>query len=78
MTEKNSKLCQLFHDFIHNNEQNGIEDVIREVNGEVAGEDVDARIMLDEGYGEKYFYKCMELAEKVIESFEREESSNEK
>lgn len=73
MTAKNSKLSYLFHEFIHQNEQNGIEDVIWETNAEVAGQDVEAQVIFDEGFGEKYFYKCMELAEKVIKSFETED-----
>uniref|UniRef100_UPI000CD7FA29 hypothetical protein n=1 Tax=Escherichia coli TaxID=562 RepID=UPI000CD7FA29 len=48
-------------------------EIIRETNAVVAEDDIEACTMLDNRVGEKYFYKCIELAENVIKSFEDEQ-----
>ncbi|EOL42019.1 hypothetical protein [Enterococcus phoeniculicola] len=67
------KLSKLFHEFVYENDCNGNEEIIAETNEIVAGEDIEAGTMLDDRLGEKYFYKCMDLAENVIKSFEDEQ-----
>lgn len=67
------KMSTLFHEFIHDNDLNGNDEIIRETNAVVAEDDIEAGTMLDDRVGEKYFYKCMELAENVIKSFEDEQ-----
>lgn len=70
----NKKMSELFHEFVHDNDFNGNDEIIRETNAVVAEDDIEVRTMLDDGVGEKYFYRCMELAENVIKSFEDEQS----
>lgn len=67
------KMSTLFHEFIHDNDLNGNDEIIRETNAVVAEDDIEVGTMLDDQVGEKYFYKCMELAENVIKSFEDEQ-----
>lgn len=69
--EQLEEISKAFHDFIHNDTGSGTEEIIAETNSKVAGKNVDVLIWLQEGYGEKYFYECMSLAENVIKSFER-------
>ena len=69
----NKKMSELFHEFVYDDELNGNDEIIRETNAVVAEDDVEVRTMLDDGVGEKYFYRCMELAENVIKSFENEQ-----
>lgn len=68
------KMSTLFHEFVHDNDLNGNDEIISETNAIVAGDDIEVGTMLDDQVGEKYFYKCMELAENVIKSFENEQS----
>ncbi|EFT88283.1 hypothetical protein [Enterococcus faecalis] len=68
-----TKMSTLFHEFVYDNELNGIDEIIREANAVVAEDDIEVGTMLDDQVGEKYFYKCMELAENVIKSFEDEQ-----
>lgn len=68
-----TKMSTLFHEFVYDNELNGIDEIIRETNAVVAEDDIEVGTMLDDQVGEKYFYKCMELAENVIKSFEDEQ-----
>ncbi|WP_369118184.1 hypothetical protein [Enterococcus thailandicus] len=70
----NKKMSELFHEFVHDNDFNGNDEIIRETNAVVAEDDIEVRTMLDDGVGEKYFYRCMELAENVIKSFKDEQS----
>ncbi|MFW8620875.1 hypothetical protein [Enterococcus thailandicus] len=70
----NKKMSELFHEFVHDDELNGNDEIIRETNAVVAEDDIEVRTMLDDGVGKKYFYRCMELAENVIKSFEDEQS----
>lgn len=70
----NKKMSELFHEFVHDDELNGNDEIIRETNAVVAEDDIEVRTMLDDRVGEKYFYRCMELAENVIKSFEDEQS----
>lgn len=70
----NKKMSELFHEFVHDNDFNGNDEITRETNAVVAEDDVEVRTMLDDRVGEKYFYRCMELAENVIKSFEDEQS----
>ncbi|HHU0232955.1 TPA: hypothetical protein ACT9Q1_002142 [Enterococcus faecalis] len=67
------KMSTLFHEFIHDNDLNGNDEIIRETTAFVAEDDIEVGTMLDDRVGEKYFYKCMELAENVIKSFEDEQ-----
>ncbi|MDT2794275.1 hypothetical protein P7H53_05995 [Enterococcus thailandicus] len=69
----NKKMSELFHEFVHDNDFNGNDEIIRETNAVVAEDDIEVRTMLDDGVGEKYFYRCMELAENVIKSFKDEQ-----
>ncbi|EJR6118837.1 hypothetical protein NXK89_001677 [Enterococcus faecalis] len=68
-----TKMSTLFHEFVYDNELNGIDEIIREANAVVAEDDIEVGTMLDDQVGEKYFYKCMELAENVFKSFEDEQ-----
>lgn len=70
----NKKMSELFHEFVHDDELNGNDEITRETNAVVAEDDIEVRTMLDDRVGEKYFYRCMELAENVIKSFEDEQS----
>ncbi|WP_369118155.1 hypothetical protein [Enterococcus thailandicus] len=70
----NKKMSELFHEFVYDDELNGNDEIIRETNAVVAEDDIEVRTMLDGRVGEKYFYRCMELAENVIKSFEDEQS----
>ncbi|VFA74121.1 Uncharacterised protein [Enterococcus faecalis] len=63
------KMSTLFHEFIHDNDLNGNDEIIRETNAVVAEDDIEVGTMLDDRVGEKYFYKCMELAEKRHQIF---------
>ena len=67
-------MSELFHEFVYDDELNGNDEIIRETNAVVAEDDIEVRTMLDGRVGEKYFYRCMELAENVIKSFEDEQS----
>ncbi|EHY9269557.1 hypothetical protein K4972_002723 [Enterococcus faecalis] len=67
------KMSTLFHEFVHEDDLNGNDEIIRETNAVVAEDDIEVGTMLDDQVGEKYFYKCMELAENVIKSFEDEQ-----
>lgn len=67
------KMSTLFHKFVHDNDLNGIDEIIRETNAVVGEGNIQVGTMLDGGVGEKYFYKCMELTENVIKSFEDKE-----
>lgn len=64
------KISKAFHDYIHEL-GSGADEVIAETNYRVAGKNIDVLIWLEEGYGKKYFYECMKLAENVIKSFEK-------
>ncbi|MDK7910791.1 hypothetical protein [Enterococcus faecalis] len=67
------KMSTLFHEFVYEDDLNGNDEIIRETNAVVAEDDIEVGTMLDDQVGEKYFYKCMELAENVIKSFEDEQ-----
>lgn len=68
-----AKMSEKFRHFIWDDEMSGTEDIISEINSNVAGDDIDTQVMLDADVGRDYFYACMGLAKNVIMSFEKEE-----
>lgn len=69
------KISEKFSEFI-NLENNGLDDVVAELNSKVAKGNTKVELMLSE-YGGKYFLECMKLANNVIVSFEKEEDGAE-
>ena len=64
------KMSENFWDLVLSPES-GTDDVISELNFEVAKGNLEVEVMLEK-YGEEYFMKCMSLAKNVIISLERE------
>lgn len=69
--QSENKISTRFVEFI-DSDQNGMEDVISELNSKVAKEDIETELVLKD-LGEEYFLECMKLAINVIISFENEE-----
>lgn len=67
-----NKISEKVKEFIYKaNEETS--KVIADINSDVAQDSIGIEMVLDEGLGERYFYKTVERIIKVIESFEEEE-----
>lgn len=70
-----TKISACFAEFL-DSEENGMEDIISELNSKVAQGSTKNEIALEE-CGKEYFLECMKLAINVIISFENEEDDGE-
>lgn len=62
-------ISEQFSDFI-DSEENGLDDIVSELNSKVALGNIDTEVTLDK-CGKQYFLECMKLAKNVIISFEK-------